>query len=612
MFAGLDSFGSLASNNRFRIPGNQRGFSWLPAHAKELLDDLEAAGDSHLYLGPVVLTGTGETVKDDGGVNLAEYLLEDGQQRLTTLFLLAKSLSVRLEQLLKNTKRSRQDEIASAHLLELFSFERGSKAVLRLGAQNDDTQAFLEHVFFGSARPKTQTPSMSRLAAVSESLHGFAAQLTKREVLSWRNRIASHARVVVVDLAKESLDRYLTFEGINSRGLPLSAFDKIKNYAMLLAKKRTLSIEPDELWFAAVTEFERYDVARRSDEADYVSDCMSLYRRARVDPAKCHDSFVSDFGSLRDSANKKIEKALKEFVSSWPDIATVFAYLCSSARKNEYGKRVSKSAGKWLDRIDNMGYPGICRILLIAGMLRFGKRDFEKLAKCVEIYLFRVHGIAARRIDNHKGPLAQLAASVMHDKMSANDAIARLQKLAAEKDATLDECISVLANGKPKYYHSEDVPGWKHCYYFLYEYEVHLAGRAASPKEWARDKKEKIAQQEHILPQSSPAWWRKHWEAHGVEDRRRSFVHRLGNLVLTDGNQSLGAKAFPKKLNAGRGKYSYSCAKSTCSEKRIADFSDGKTWLPENVLKRERDMILFAADRWRFPGEKKADLSALP
>ena len=73
----------------YRIPEYQRPFVWGADQVTELLDDVYRArqsnGDSQYFLGSMVLK---KSDKQDGSTRYEEYDLLDGQQRLTTLFLI--------------------------------------------------------------------------------------------------------------------------------------------------------------------------------------------------------------------------------------------------------------------------------------------------------------------------------------------------------------------------------------------------------------------------------------------------------------------------------------------------------------------------------------------
>lgn len=80
----LDDIAVSELDGEFRVPDYQRGYRWGTHEVTQLLEDIRETQEERYYLQPVV-------VKRDGNV----WELVDGQQRLTTLFLVAKYLSDR-------------------------------------------------------------------------------------------------------------------------------------------------------------------------------------------------------------------------------------------------------------------------------------------------------------------------------------------------------------------------------------------------------------------------------------------------------------------------------------------------------------------------------------
>ena len=73
----------------YRIPEYQRPYVWGDDQVGELLEDVRRASESNpnaqYFLGSMVLQ---KNQKKEGATSYDEYDLLDGQQRLTTLFLL--------------------------------------------------------------------------------------------------------------------------------------------------------------------------------------------------------------------------------------------------------------------------------------------------------------------------------------------------------------------------------------------------------------------------------------------------------------------------------------------------------------------------------------------
>ena len=100
-------------NGNFTIEAYQRGYRWGKDEVEYLLEDINEIPDGQKYcLQPVV-------VKNVNG----KYELIDGQQRMTTLYLIMKYLNVYVDNLLKysieyTTRKSENGHVGSKELLE--------------------------------------------------------------------------------------------------------------------------------------------------------------------------------------------------------------------------------------------------------------------------------------------------------------------------------------------------------------------------------------------------------------------------------------------------------------------------------------------------------------
>lgn len=92
----------------FFVPDYQRGYRWGDGEVLRLLDDIQAAGKVNYYLQPIVVKPM-----DDG-----RYELVDGQQRLTTLYLILRSLQQYLPHTEVNYRISYETRPGSAAFLD--------------------------------------------------------------------------------------------------------------------------------------------------------------------------------------------------------------------------------------------------------------------------------------------------------------------------------------------------------------------------------------------------------------------------------------------------------------------------------------------------------------
>ena len=91
----------ILNDKLFRIPEYQRHYSWQPKQRRELLEDIEKLQEAREkyddrvhFMATIVCLNTKEK-RQVGSNTFYTYDVVDGQQRLTTLIILLKAISIR-------------------------------------------------------------------------------------------------------------------------------------------------------------------------------------------------------------------------------------------------------------------------------------------------------------------------------------------------------------------------------------------------------------------------------------------------------------------------------------------------------------------------------------
>ena len=604
----MNSLETMFSGRVYKIPKNQRGYSWTKKEIQDLFSDLELMGNKAHYLGTVIYT---KINSKDGAFSdeithmpTFRYILEDGQQRLTTFLLIINELRRRFLEL------DQRETVESEKLKSLIIYSDGSEK-LRIENENRILNECFSHYLLGY--PSLPAEKISPMRCLENAKNQIAEIVdsiqTREELIKLRNKVCHQIQIISVDLADASIDRYLTFDAINSRGLPLSEFDKIKNFCILICEKRNIHLSPDENWFRAISNLEKFGVSSRNSENSFISELFSIYHGYSIPTNEAHNNFVNEYRILLEGENTQKEISFKGFIEHWINYSEAFGFINSKYKEKFYGQLCSKEAGVWLDRLDNIDLQGITRKIITTAYLLYAntlsKNDFENICRACEIYTFRMHGLLRYRTDKNSKAILELANQILKNNKSTTYIISQIGYLL-NQSANLPDSVSKLLSGELNY-----KSGINLLYYFLYELEIGLSSRSVTPIPWARadeDKKESI---EHILPQShrDAGWWESHWPD-GL--KAEQYVHRLGNLVITKGNQELGRKPIKLKLDDPNGSYSFNYKNATNSEKEIKNYTDGSTWKESNILKRELDMIHFAIERWSIPFENDNGIINIP
>ena len=270
----MNSLEDIVKTKSFAVPTNQRGYSWGTENIEALINDLKLVGDKSHYMGPIIISkdedGSDPPLRESNHTPVEECLVEDGQQRLTTFFLMLNALRKRYLDLGKNLEGN--------ELGRLVFYTLDSGRQLRLKNKNLDLNACFSNCMLGSPPlPADLTSPMVKMRKASAYIGNYFCQLSEDECNRWKNRLCTQSKFEAIDLDISNFDRWLTFDAINSRGLPLSQFDKIKNLCVLIADKRNLSVDSSEVWYNTLKQLEKYGVSKRSEEEAFIIEIFSVF-----------------------------------------------------------------------------------------------------------------------------------------------------------------------------------------------------------------------------------------------------------------------------------------------------------------------------------------------
>ncbi|MEE1126828.1 MAG: DUF262 domain-containing HNH endonuclease family protein [Acutalibacteraceae bacterium] len=208
----------LRETTKYKIPFFQRSYVWTKENWEELWEELSSDRENS-FLGSIILKRT--------RFNGVEYkLVIDGQQRLTTLSILVKSL---MNYLLNTTGRSNTYNVLSELILYTDSVltrdNYEEKTYPRIEHSRLDKAAF-ESVLRDSITDEQKHPIISCFKYFEERFN----MATIEEINRIIQKVAYNTSnlLVVIDL-EENDDEQIIFDTINSAGVKLTAADIIKN-----------------------------------------------------------------------------------------------------------------------------------------------------------------------------------------------------------------------------------------------------------------------------------------------------------------------------------------------------------------------------------------------
>lgn len=202
---------------QYIVPLFQRPYTWKRKDWGVLLDDLiwlYENEDTHShFIGSIVTMPTSSTPQ-----GIAKYLLIDGQQRLTTIFIILA--------LLRDTT-------------EIEKISQKIQQTLLVNPFNDDddfykllpTQAVVGTVSDRKAFQSIIEKNSDNQSLILECYHFFQLKIKQKKLDIEKLANIVSTRLSVVSIVLEHDDNpYLVFEGLNAKGCELSQADLIRNY----------------------------------------------------------------------------------------------------------------------------------------------------------------------------------------------------------------------------------------------------------------------------------------------------------------------------------------------------------------------------------------------
>lgn len=238
---------------RFVIPVYQRNYDWKPEQCGRLFDDLvdvaKTKRKEHFFGSIVSQTPRGERI------------VIDGQQRITTVFLLLAAIRTQLRAgVVASTDAELADDIDEYYLLDK---KHKKEQKLRLKLVKSDSDAF-------GAILNENDGAFILESNVTQNFIYFKSRIASMEV-SVDDFCEAIKSLCVIDITLDPPDdAQLIFESLNSTGLDLSEADKIRNFVLMNLDQELQEDYYENYWNAIerntdyeVSEYIRFYLAAR-------------------------------------------------------------------------------------------------------------------------------------------------------------------------------------------------------------------------------------------------------------------------------------------------------------------------------------------------------------
>ena len=497
----------LGQNGRqYKIPVYQRNYEWSWEQCDKLFEDVVIAGQRNQlhFCGSIVFKPIAPTK------GIGNNIVIDGQQRLTTIYILLKALSDMAQN--DSEKMLPQGAIFNTDQYNQFQLDETSKMKLKPAKDNNDQLLNLIY----DKHDKIDTS-----CEIYRNYEHFCDLIREKQsegiTVSDIYRGIGLLTVAVIQLDDNDNAQEI-FERINSTGIPLSLSDKIRNFVLMT------EVDQDRL-------YESYWLkAEQILSRDQLEEFFLDYLNFKMDGFTKESTAYDDFKALYVRGRYTNETMLGEILHY---AQQYHAFYCGDKL------HLSNEANQFLDSLRKLNQTTVYIFLFsVFDDFEAGVIDDETLCKVLRLLLnYSIRRLICEVGSNSlRGLYKTLYGRVFNRPENKNnyyDAIVSFLLQLTSKDVMPSDAEFVAALKERNLYRKNAL-----CKYLL----------VAIENQGKEQIKTDALTIEHIMPQNKnlSTAWRKmlgsDWEL--VRER---YLHTLGNLTLTGYNSELGDLPFTEK-----------------------------------------------------------------
>ncbi len=497
------------SNKRFIIPVYQRNYDWKIENCKQLYDDLVKVikndRRSHFF-------GSMVSVYEPSGKNM-EFLVIDGQQRLTTVSLLL----LAMYNLISAGILIPKDEFLGNRIYEEYLVDKyqPKETRIKLKPVKNDQKAYGK--LFNDA------DEYIRESNLTTNYNYFYERIQKQEI-SIDELFDALFRLEIINITLNNEDNpQLIFESLNSTGLDLSEGDKIRNFILMGLPSKEQDEYYDKYW-NRIEECTKYDVS------SFVRDYLSIKQLAIPSQKKIYISFKD----YVDSKAIETEELLKDLLA----YAKRYEILLCGGTKN-------KALDACIYRLNRLETT-VTRPFFLEVLKLYDENKLD-ISELTEIFLFTENYLFRRTICDLPGNMLNKIFYMLHREITryeGND-VGYVEKfkyaLLSKKDRARfpdDDEFAERFTGRQIYQMNS-----KNKIYIMERLENYSTLEDKDVYGHCDDGTYSI---EHIMPQHlTPAWIKALGEDY--EEIHEMWLHRIANLTLTAYNSKYSNSTFEEK-----------------------------------------------------------------
>ena len=495
------------NKRQYAIPVYQRNYEWSREQCEKLFEDIVLAykKDRNHFCGSVVYA----PLKEEH--NIHYYVIVDGQQRLTTIYLLLKALIDCAET--TGQKESITETVFNRDKFDTYDVDTASKLKLK-PIKSDNHQLYLlmddkyDQVDHSSGIWTNYTIFKELIIDELESDPNLDVKMIYKGI---EKLTCAMIKLDEDDNAQE------IFERINSTGIPLNLADQIRNFVLMTDADQEQLYE--EYWLK--TE----ELVQRDQMSEFFLDYLNM----KIDGFSKEKTAYEDFKTLfiqGEYSNESMLREIRHYAEYYHTFMNGDEHLSDNINRYLAGLRKLKQTTVFLFlfHVFDDYEDGV-----------IAQAELEKVLQLLLSYSVRrlMCEISSNSLRGmYKTLYGRVFQQEEHKAQYYDSVVSFMQQMTSRDVIPADDDFrySLIHNNLYQ----------KHalCRYLLIEIE-------SQGKEKVQTDNLSI---EHVMPQNKnlSTAWQKMLGANWAEDKER-WLHTLGNLTLTGYNSELGDKPFAEK-----------------------------------------------------------------
>jgi len=492
------------NKNQYAIPVYQRNYEWSKEQCVKLFQDIiySSKNDTPHFCGSIVY----KLLKQEH--NISYYVVIDGQQRITTIYILLKALLDNAETALD--KNLLTEALFNIDKYETYDVDTASKLKLKpIKSDNAQLALLMDNKY----------DSIDKSSGIWQNYELFS-YLIKNELengLTIRNIYYGLENLLCAKIKLDNENAQEIFDRINSTGVPLSLADKIRNFVLMTDVKQEQLYE--NYWLPIENLVKK----------DHITSFFLDYLNMKIDGFAKESDAYDEFKNLYSKDNYTNETMLNELLH-YAKFYHAFLY-----GDGKYGVNVNDYLASLQKLKQTTVFLFLFKVFDDFEQNIIDLKTLEKICRFLLSYSIRrlICEVGSNSLRGLYKTLYTRIFIKQENKEHYYDAIISFFKQLNSKDAWIDDNEFKTALKENNLYRKNAL-----CKYLLGSIE--------------NQGKTKIIIDnltiEHILPQNKnlSSDWQSMLGENWIEIQNK-YVHTLGNLTLTAYNSELGDKPFSTK-----------------------------------------------------------------